>query len=113
MKSDLICIDFLSGEEQMTFEELQMALAEFDLPARVTLKKIRERHRQLVRCHHPDRGAPANGERIRRINAANRILTEYVSGYRFDFSREEFLQQYPEERLREQFWSDKPWGENI
>ena len=97
----------------MTFEELQRALAEFDLPQRVSLKKIRERHRQLVRRYHPDRGAAADGEKIRRINAANKILTDYVSGYRFDFSRQEFLQQFPEERLREQYWSEKPWGENV
>lgn len=97
----------------MTFEELQTALAEFDLPPRVSLRKIRERHRQLVRRYHPDKGEQAGGERIRRINAAYKILNDYVSAYRFDFSREEFLQQFPEERLREQYWSDKPWGENV
>jgi DnaJ-class molecular chaperone len=97
----------------MTYEELQQALEEFELPARVSLKKIRERHRQLVRRYHPDKGEVADGEKIRRINAAYKVLSEYVGDYRFDFSREQFLDQYPEERLREQFWSEKPWGENV
>ena len=94
----------------MTYAELQAALAEFDLPERVTWQQLRERHRQLVRRYHPDQGAPADGEKIRRINAAYQVLSDYINGYRFDFSREEFLRQNPEERLREQFWSQEPWG---
>lgn len=97
----------------MTYEELQSALTEFDLPAQTSWKKIRARHRQLVRRYHPDKGEHADGEKIRRINAAYKVLSEYVGDYRFDFSREQFLDQYPEERLREQFWSEKPWGENV
>lgn len=97
----------------MTFEELQLALTEFDLSPQTSWKKIRERHRELVRRYHPDKGEQVDGEKIRRINAAYKVLSEYVGDYRFDFSREQFLEQYPEERLREQFWSEKPWGENV
>ena len=97
----------------MTFEELQFALEEFDLPAQTTWKKIRERHRQLVRLYHPDKGESVDSERIRRINAAYKILNLYVGDYRFDFSKAQFLEQYPEERLREQFWSEKLWGDDI
>ncbi len=95
----------------MRYEDLTAALTEFDLPLQVTLKKIRERHRELVRLHHPDRGAGADNEKIRRINAAYKILNEYVNHYSFDFSREVFLEQYPEERLREQFYDVGLWGE--
>ena len=94
----------------MTFEELQAALKEFDLPEQVTLQKIRERHRQLVRQYHPDHGAEADNDKIRRVNAAYKILMEYVSQYRFDFSRETFFAHYPEERLREQFYDVGLWG---
>jgi hypothetical protein len=103
----------LPEEGDMIYEDLQAALTEFDLPPSTTWKKIRERHRQLVRQYHPDKGEHVDGEKIRRINAAYKILSEYVGDYCFDFSREQFLEQYPEERLREQFWSDKPWGENV
>jgi DnaJ-class molecular chaperone len=95
----------------MTYEELQAALAEFDLPEKVTLKKIRARHRQLVRRYHPDKGAAPDNERIRRINAAYKILNDYITNYSFDFSKETFWAQYPEERLREQFYNVGLWGE--
>jgi DnaJ-class molecular chaperone len=95
----------------MLYADLQAALAEFDLPEQVTLKRIRKRHRQLVRKYHPDIGEVADNDKIRRINAAYKILTEYISHYNFDFSRDTFLKQYPEERLREQFYDVGLWGE--
>lgn len=95
----------------MTYEDLIAALTEFDLPQQVTLKKVRERHRQLVRRYHPDRGADPDNDKIRRINAAYKILNEYLGDYRFDFTKETFLDQYPEQRLREQFYDVGLWGE--
>jgi DnaJ-class molecular chaperone len=95
----------------MTYEDLTAALAEFDLPQQVTLKRVRERHRHLVRRYHPDNGAAADNDKIRRINAAYKILTEYIGDYRFDFSKETFWNQYPEERLQEQFYGVGLWGE--
>ena len=95
----------------MTYEDLMAALTEFDLPSQVTLKKIRERHRQLVRRYHPDKGAQTDNDKIRRINAAYKILNEYISHYNFDFSKETFFSQYPEERLRGQFYDVGLWGE--
>ncbi len=95
----------------MTYEDLMAALAEFDLPQQVTLKKIRDRHRQLVRQYHPDKGAAPDNNKIRRINAAYKILNEYVNDYRFDFSKGAFWEQYPEERLQEQFYGVGLWGE--
>jgi len=92
----------------MTFEELQEALRIFNLPMRASWKEIRSRHRLLVKRHHPDHGGE-DQEQIRRINEAYRILSEYCSGYRFVFSREEFYEQNPEERLRQQFFSDALW----
>lgn len=95
----------------MTYEDLTAALSEFDLPQQVTLKKVRARHRQLVRRYHPDKGADADNDKIRRINAAYKILNEYIGDYRFDFSKETFWGQYPEERLQEQFYGVGLWGE--
>ena len=95
----------------MTYEGLMAALTEFGLPQQVTLKKIRARHRELVRQYHPDRGAAPDNDKIRRINAAYKILNEYLSDYRFDFTKETFFEQYPEERLQEQFYGVGLWGE--
>lgn len=95
----------------MTYAELTAALEEFDLPPQVTLKRVRARHRQLVLRYHPDKGAEADNDKIRRINAAYKVLNEYLGDYRFDFSKETFNAQYPEERLREQFYDIGLWGE--
>jgi len=94
----------------MTYAELAEALAELELPQQVTLQDIRSSYRTLVRRYHPDHGAAPDNERIRSLNAAYRLLTRYVSGYRYDFSREDFLRQNPEARLREQFYDSGLWG---
>ena len=94
----------------MEYRELRAALEVFDFGERVSLRQIKERYRELVRRYHPDRGAQADPEQIRRINEAYRVLRAYCHEYLFDCSHDEFLEQYPEERLREQFREDTLWG---
>jgi DnaJ-class molecular chaperone len=93
----------------MEYQDLSEALAIFSLTGRATLKEIKSRHRDLVKCHHPDAGGGDN-ERIRQINTAYQVLLTYCRDYRYSFSQEEFLEQRPEERLRQQFAQDPIWG---
>lgn len=93
----------------MTYDDLRQSLAILELPERATLREIKARHRELVKHFHPDAGESDDPERIRYINAAYRIITEYVTAYRFSFDEDEFYDQNPEERLRSQFSMD-PWG---
>ena len=106
-----MCLSAITDGAFMTYDDLVTALAEFDLSSPVTLKKLRERHRKLVRQYHPDKGAAPDNDKIRQINAAYKVLNEYVGDYQFDFSLETFYAQYPEERLREQFYDVGLWGE--
>ena len=94
----------------MTFEELDAARRRLNLPERAGLTEIRARYRDLVKRHHPDRTAGAEDDAIRAINQAYRTLRAYCDGYVFDFGRERFLEQNPEERLRAQFAYDPVWG---
>lgn len=94
----------------MTYRELQGALEVFQLEERATLQEIKSRHRELVKRHHPDAAGPADPEEIRKVNAAYRLLTDYVAGYRFSFTEEEFYEQNPDERLRRQFFDEAEWG---
>jgi DnaJ-domain-containing protein 1 len=94
----------------MQYSELRAALKELELSERVSLRKIKERYHDLVRRYHPDSGLDSDPEKIRRINEAYRILRAYCHDYLFNCSRAEFLEQYPEERLREQFAQDSLWG---
>jgi DnaJ-class molecular chaperone len=106
---------FLSASEhylegvRMTFEEFDQARRLFGLPERATLNEIKTRHRLLAKRFHPDRGEGGNSEQMRQVNAAYRLLKEYCSSYRFSMTREEFFEQNPEERLREQFAQDAIW----
>lgn len=94
----------------MTYNDLQEALRVLGLEERVTLREIKTRHKELVKRYHPDTGNTDEPEKIRQVNAAYRIVLDYVTGYRFAFTSEEFYEQNPEERLRQQFSNDPVWG---
>jgi hypothetical protein len=97
-------------EQNITYNGLKKALEVFGLGERATLRQIKTRHRELVKIHHPDK-APAKDPGIMiRINAAHKILMSYCENYRFSFSEAEFLEQYPEERIRRQFGWDPVWS---
>jgi len=94
----------------VTYAELRESLLVFGLGERATLREIRKRHRELVRRYHPDAGNEDEPDRIRKVNAAYRVLRDYVESYRFSFSEHEFYEQNPEERIRMQFMADPVWG---
>lgn len=94
----------------MTYRDLAAALAIFELGERATLKEIKKRHRELVKRYHPDTGSVSDPEQIRRVNAAYRLLLDYLTEYRFSFAEEEFYEQKPDERLRQQFFDEALWG---
>ena len=94
----------------MTFAELENALVVLNLHRCPTLRQIKQRHRELVKLAHPDVSGGGDPERMRQINEAYRIILEYCENYRFSFAEEEFLEQNPEERLRQQFAGAPLWG---
>jgi len=93
----------------MTYVELQAALSVLGLSKRAGLKEIKAKHRDLVKRYHPDTGS-GNPDKIREVNAAYRVIAEYVGSYSFSFAEEEFYEQNPEERLMRQFMDDPLWG---
>lgn len=94
----------------MIYNELHESLQVMGLRERATLKEVKTRHKELVKLYHPDSGNTDEPEMIRKVNAAYQIVLEYVAAYQFSFSREEFYEQNPEERLRQQFANDPFWG---
>lgn len=92
----------------MTYADLQEALRVLGLGERASLREIRNRHRQLVKQYHPDAGSSDEPEMIRRVNAAYRVVQDYLGGYRFSFAEEEFYEQIPEERVWMQFAEQWP-----
>jgi DnaJ-class molecular chaperone len=94
----------------MTFADLQEARQILEVGERATLGEIKARHKALVKRHHPDAGNASDPEVIRKVNAAYRLLLDYVTAYRFSFAESEFYEQNPEARLRMQFADDPVWG---
>lgn len=94
----------------MTYVELQEALRILGIRERSTISEIKSRHRELVKRYHPDAGSADGQEAIRQINAAHRVLFDYIEEYRLSFTEEEFYEQNPEERIRQQFMTDPLWG---
>lgn len=96
----------------MTYQELKEALYLFGFHENdlLTIKRIKQRHRDLIRKCHPDLHDNADPEKIRRLNEAARIIMDYVQSYRFSFSEGEFYRQIPEEHLRHQFSWDPVWA---
>lgn len=94
----------------MTYAELQAALRVLGIRDRSTISEIKSRHRELVKRYHPDTGATNEQETIRDINAAYRVLLDYMEEYRISFAEDEFYEQNPEERIRQQFMNDPLWG---
>lgn len=94
----------------MDYRDLKAALEIFGITERATLEQIKQRHRALVKQHHPDRTDNTNTEFMLKINAAYELLTAYCESYRYCFTEEEFLEQVPAERLRRQFGWDPMWS---
>jgi DnaJ-class molecular chaperone len=94
----------------MTYAELEAARLVLGVGQRATLGAIKARHKALVKQHHPDTGNVSDPEMIRLVNAAYRLLLDYVNAYRFSFAESEFYEQNPEARIRMQFADDPVWG---
>lgn len=94
----------------MTFADLQEARQTLGLNERASLGEIKASYRALVKHHHPDTGASGDPEPLRQVNAAYRLLLDYVNAYRFSFTEAEFYEQNPAARLRMQFADDPVWG---
>jgi DnaJ-class molecular chaperone len=94
----------------MTYQDFKKAIETFGLGERANLTQIKDKHRELVKAHHPDKAKAYGPEAIREINSAYEILMEYCNSYQFCFSEKEFLEQTPTERLKRQFGWDPVWG---
>ena len=94
----------------MTYSDLQEAVRVLGLKERSTMGEIKTRHRELVKRYHPDTGNADDPVTIQKVNAAYRIIHDYITDYGFSFGEDEFYEQNPEERLRRQFMDDPLWG---
>ncbi|BCD60641.1 MULTISPECIES: J domain-containing protein [unclassified Nitratiruptor] len=77
------------------------ALETLGLPTMVSYKEIKDRYRMLSKRFHPDKGG--DEEEMAKINRAYTILKNYIENYRFSFTEEEILKQFPHKEYIKKF----------
>ena len=80
---------------------IHQALEVLELPPMVTYKEIKEQYKKLSKIYHPDSGG--DEQKMARINEAFNILKNYVENYRFSFTEEEILKQFPFNQYQKKF----------
>jgi DnaJ-class molecular chaperone len=96
-----------------SFEEIGQARRLLGLGEAVTLKEIKQAYKRMAFRNHPDRGGddPAYQEKMKKLNWAHKLLTEYCNQYRYTFTEEDVARAYPEETYLRRYaygWFDGP-----
>ena len=88
--------------DEKSVKVIQDALKVLNLPAFVSFKEIKQRYRALSKKFHPDLQSE-DDLKMQEINKAYSILKSYIEDYRFTFSKEEILKQFPQEQHASKF----------
>ncbi len=83
-------------ESENSVEKIQGALKTLHLSSLVSLNEIKKRYRELSKKFHPDFNKE-DADKFKEINEAYKILKNYIENYRFTFSKEEIIKQFPQE----------------
>ena len=82
-------------------EEIHDALEVLGLPLLSSAEDLKKCYRQLVqKCHHD---IVDHDGKMQAINHAYGVLKSYMECYKFSFSEEEILKQFPEEEHAKRF----------
>jgi len=82
-------------------QEIHRALEVLGLPLLSSAGDLKKRYRQLVQqCHHD---IIDHDGKMQTVNHAYSVLKAYMECYKFSFSEEEILKQFPEEEHAKRF----------
>lgn len=82
-------------------EQIHEALSILELPVLTSMKELKTRYRAMVKKYHHD--IVDSEHRMIQINKAYDILKHYMETYKFSFSEEEILKQFPEQEHANRF----------
>ncbi len=85
----------------MKIEDIKNALDVLGLPPFVSFNEIKKQYRHLSKSYHPD--INKENSKMADLNEAYEILKVYTQNYRFSFSDEEILKQFPESEHARKF----------
>lgn len=81
---------------------IHQSLETLGLPVLISQKELKARYKELSKIYHPDVNKNQS-EKMCAINEAYSIVLYYMENYKFTFSSEEILKQYPQEYHVEKF----------
>ena len=84
------------------------ALNILELVPPVSLNEIKEKYRELSKKYHPDISTETR-ERFSDISSAYKLIREYCENFRFQFTDEEIVKQFPDEQIRSRFKDGLYW----
>jgi len=97
------------------FNEIEEARKLLGLDESATLKEINKAYKTLAHRHHPDKygsvDSEENGEAMKRLNWAYKLLTDYCNEYKYSFKEEDIARTYPQDEYLRTF-KDK-WYDSI
>ena len=103
----------MPGKEQkkIEFEELDGARRLLHLPERASIRTIKENYRILCQEWHPDlkEGEREAEEKMQEINAAYRLIMEYVESYEYSFARDDVTARFDPESWWASKFYDPEW----
>jgi DnaJ-class molecular chaperone len=79
------------------FNEIEEARKLLGLGETATLKEIKTAYRALAHRHHPDKlgeGDSTEGETMKRLNRAYKLLADYCNEYKYSFKEEDVARTY-------------------
>lgn len=79
---------------QISYEEFEKAVETLGLLKLTTAEEIRKKYLKLSKKYHPDM-QKGDSEKFQEINRAYKILSKYIENFRFQFTKEEFSDQFP------------------
>jgi len=89
---------------EITYEELEKATEIFGLSGIESRDDVKKRYLKLSKRYHPDM-PDGSTQKFQDITKAYKILISYIDNFKFRFSKEEFLKQYPFSDVKNGSWS--------
>lgn len=87
--------------EKNSLNEISKALKVMELSRFINLRELKKRYKELANLHHPDFGG--DEEKMVKINEAFKILKDYMTNFRFTFTKEEIYKQFPQDAHADKF----------
>ena len=91
------------------FNDIDEARNLLRLGEAATLKEIKSAYRRLAHRYHPDKHDSISQEaveKMKKLNRAYKVLTDYCSDYKYSFCEEDVARTYPHEEYM------RKWSEN-